>query len=103
MEEQNYQNYQPTPQGPVNSPSNGMAIAAMVLGICAVIFVFIFAPVGIILAVVGLVLSIMARKQSPSGMAIAGLVLNIVALAICAVAILACTACMASFAPFARF
>jgi hypothetical protein len=99
MEEQNYQNYQPAPP----SQSNGMAVAAMVLGICAVIFVFVLWFIGIILAIVGLVLSIMARKQSPSGMATAGLVLNIVALAICAIVVLACTACMASVAPFIRY
>lgn len=103
MEEQNYQNYQPAPpppSPPAQTPGNGMAIAGMVLGICSVVFVFIFAFAGIVMAVVGLVLSIMAGKQSPSGMATAGLVLNIVSLAICAVVILACTACVASVTPF---
>jgi uncharacterized membrane protein len=93
MEEQNTQNYQPAPAG----NQNGMAIAGMVLGICAVVFVFIFWILGIIMAIVGLVLSIMARKQNPSSMATAGLVLNIVALAITIVVVLACTACIASY------
>ena len=95
MEEQNIQNGQPAPRG----NQNGMAIAGMVLGICAVVFVVFFWFiwfVGIILGVVGLVLSIMARKQNPSGMATAGLILNIVALAITVVVVLACTACAAS-------
>ncbi len=101
MEEQNYQNApSPAPSAPQN---NGMAIAGMVLGICSVIFVFIFWIIGIILAVVGLILSIMARKQTPSGMATAGLVLNIVALAICAVVVLACTACLASVTPYINY
>ncbi len=103
MEEQNYQNYQPAPSSPSGSPNNGMAIAGMVLGICAVIFVFILWFLGIIMATVGLVLSIVARKQSPSSMATAGFVLNIVALAICVVVIMACTACIASMTPFLRY
>ncbi len=101
MEEQNNQNYQSAPAGGQN---NGLAIAGMVLGICSVVFVFIVWILGIIMAVVGLVLSIVARKQNPSSMATAGLVLNIVALAITVVVFLACTACVASIyntaAPF---
>ena len=99
MEEQNYQNIQITPPSPAGSQSNGLAISAMVLGILAVIFIFIFQIVGIILAIIGLILSIVAKKQGPSGMATAGLVLNIVALAICVIVMLACTACLASVAP----
>ena len=100
MEEQNYQNVQSTPPNPAGSQGNGLAIAAMVLGILAVIFIFVFAIVGIILAIIGLILSIVAKKQSPSGMATAGLVLNIIALGLCVIVMLACTACLASFAPY---
>ena len=94
MEEQYTQNTQPTP--PANQ--NGMAIAGMVLGICAVFFAIFFWFlwfISIILGVVGLVLSISARKQNLTGMATAGLVLNIVALAFSVVLVLACTACLA--------
>jgi predicted Co/Zn/Cd cation transporter (cation efflux family) len=95
MEEQNYQNTQPV-QTPPSGSENGLAIAGFVLGICAVVFIFLYAPIGIVMAIVGLVLSIMANKQSKSPMGTAGLVLNIVALALCVIVLLACTACIAA-------
>lgn len=94
MDEQNTPNYQPAPP----TTQNGMAIAGMVLGICAVFFAVVFWFlwfISIILGIVGLVLSITARKQQLTGIATAGLVLNIVALAFSVVLVLACTACLA--------
>ena len=49
--------------------------------------------VGIICAIVGIVLAVVAKKQNPSGLATAGLVLSIIALAICIISIIAVIAC----------
>lgn len=86
--------YQP-PVAPEQKPSNGLAIASLVLGILSIIMVFVYAWVGIICAIVGIVLAVVAKKQNPSGLATAGLVLSIIALAICIIAIIALIACAA--------
>ena len=80
--------YQP-PVAPEQKPSNGLAIAFLVLGILSIIMVFVYAWVGIICAIVGIVLAVVAKKQNPSGLATAGLVLSIIALAICIISIIA--------------
>jgi len=79
--------------------NNGKAIASLVLGILAVICVVFGqggAAVGIILGIVGLILGINAKKESDqnAGMATAGIVLSIIAIAICVLALVACLACM---------
>ncbi len=75
---------------------NGKAIASLVLGIVAVVCVFFGygALLGIVLGIVGLILGISAKKENPSGMATAGVVLSIIAIAICAVGFIACVACV---------
>ena len=78
---------------PEQKPSNGLAIASLVLGILSIIMVFVYAWVGIICAIVGIVLAVVAKKQNPSGLATAGLVLSIIALAICIISIIAVIAC----------
>lgn len=58
-------------------PSNGLAIASLVLGIISVLITWIplIGMLGTVLAVVGLVLGILAlQKPGGRGMAIAGLV-----------------------------
>lgn len=67
-------------------PSNGMAVAALVLGIVGVVFVFIFAPIAIILGILGVVFGIIGRnryKANPAvgrqGLATAGLICGIIA------------------------
>jgi hypothetical protein len=80
--------------------SNGKAIASLILGIISVVCIFFGygALLGIILAVIGLVLGISAKKTAPSGMATAGIVLSIIGLAACAIAFLACIACVGALA-----
>lgn len=111
-EQQNYQQYyqQYVQQGQPNNqqnrqqngqtPSNGKAIASLVLGIVALVCVFFgyTSLLGIILAIVGVVLGTAAKNEQPSGMATAGIVLSIIALGICAVAFLACIACAGALA-----
>lgn len=64
--------------------TNGMAVAGLVLGIVSIVFCWV--PfLGVILGVVGLILSVMGRKQclpGQTGMATAGLVLAIIGLCI---------------------
>lgn len=65
-----------------NKTNNGMAIAAMVCGIVSVVLCWL-SFVGLAAGIVGLVLSVMARKkvapgQNGSGMVTAGLVCSII-------------------------
>lgn len=66
------------------APSNGMAIAGFVLGLLG-LALFWFPFVGVVLAILGVILSGVAlagsrRSGSRSGLAIAGLILGLVAL-----------------------
>lgn len=63
-------------------PSAGMAIASMVLGICALLFSCCIPYLPFFLAVVAVILGglSLAKKQGGKGMAIAGLVCGIIAL-----------------------
>ena len=57
-----------------------MAVAALVVGICSIVFDFIFVWLGLILGIVAIILGVMARKQNPTdGKATAGLVCGIMA------------------------
>lgn len=79
-------------------PSNGKAVASLVLGIVAIASIFIPSIggfIGIVAAIVGLVLSIQAKKVQKSGMATAGMVLCIIAIAIDVLAIVACASLLA--------
>ncbi len=80
----------------MNNQTNGKAIASLVLGIvsCVCVFFGYGALLGIILGIVGLILGINARKEEPSGMATAGIVLCIIAVAVCALAFISCVACV---------
>ena len=79
----------------MENKTNGKAIAALVLGIFGILLSFwsaalIPAAVGIIVGIVGIVLGVQAKKEAPSGMATAGLVLSIVALALNVIFLIAC-------------
>lgn len=68
--------------------SNGLAIASMVLGIVSLILTCILPYVSWVLAIVGIVLAAIAKKKAKSGMATAGLVCSIIALAVWVVVII---------------
>ncbi|OQB25647.1 MAG: hypothetical protein BWY11_00255 [Firmicutes bacterium ADurb.Bin182] len=89
----------------MDNQTNGKAIASLILGILAAVFVFFasMAWVGIILGVIGLILGISANKESHSGMATAGIVLSIVSIAICAITFIACVACLSAIGNAATF
>lgn len=82
----------------MDNQNNGKSLASLVLGIISLVFIFFgtFAFIGMILAIVGLVLGIQAKKESPNdGKAKAGVILSIIGLALCAITSLACIACFA--------
>ncbi|NLP35113.1 MAG: hypothetical protein GX359_07960 [Clostridiales bacterium] len=84
--------------------SNGKATASLVLGIISLVFIFFgtYAFLGIILAIIGLILGIQAKKENPNdGKAKAGVVLSIIGLALCALTFLSCIACVGLIASLA--
>jgi len=91
------QQYQQQPQSP---PGKGMAIAAMVLGICGLALPFFgIWFIGLPAAIVGIILAVISKKKlssvgAPSGTATAGLVMSIIALAIGTIVTIACVACV---------
>lgn len=80
----------------LKNPSIGKAIASLVLGIVAVICVFwgwgasIGVILGGLLGFIGLIFGIKAKKESSSAIAQAGIVITIIAIAICGIGIWAC-------------
>ncbi len=77
----NYNNYAPNQYQQPQDNSRGLAIASLVLGIVS------FFCCGSVCSIVGIVLGVLSRKKKPTdnGMATAGIVLSIVALAIWAI------------------
>ncbi len=78
-------------------PGKGLAIASMVLGICSLVIPY----AGIVTAIVGLILGIKAKKQlsevgAPSGMAQAGIIMSIIAIAWSILVVVLCTVCAAT-------
>lgn len=69
----------------LKNPSNGKAIASLVLGVIAVICAFLGwgAFIGVILGLIGFILGMKAKKRSPSVMAQAGIIIAILAIIIC--------------------
>ena len=88
----------PPPPPPAPPQNDGMAVAALVLGICALVLPY----AGFAAGIVGLILGIMARKRlveagRPTGMATAGLIMSIVGLALWLIVIIwVCVACTAA-------
>ncbi len=80
--------------------NDGKAVASLVLGIISLVTIFTgtFAFIGIVLSVVGLILGLNSRKENPSGMATAGIVLSIISLVLTSLTVVACVACVGLFA-----
>ena len=85
-EEVTMEEYQQPGQGgqpgqPGQPGSNGMAIASLILGILSILAYCVF-YVGIVLAIVGLILGILARKENKADkLALAGVICSAVGLA----------------------
>lgn len=68
----------------------------MVLGIVSIVLIFFGAygaVFGLICGVIGIILSIKARNENPTGIATAGFVCSIIGTVLCAVSFVAC-ACL---------
>ena len=60
---------------------------ALVLGICSIVFDFIFGIVGLALGIIGIIFAVKARKnEAPNGMSTAGLVCSIIGIVLGALA-----------------
>lgn len=78
-----------------------MAVASLVLGICALVFPFIgLGWLSMLLGIVGLILGALGKKKNPEkkGIATAGLVMSIIAVALGLVSWIACAACVGGLA-----
>lgn len=79
-----------------------MAVASLVLGIISVIIGLFSAGslgwLGAILAIIGIILGAVAKKNAQGGMATAGLVLSIIGLVLCLILYIACVACIGGLA-----
>lgn len=78
------QPYQPPYAPPQKDKADGKSIASMVLGICSIAFCWV--PIlGLVAAVIGLVLGILARKNNKSGIGLAGIITSSLGLAACVI------------------
>lgn len=93
------------PQGPAEQPGKGLAIGSLVCGIVGLVFVWFgySALISLIAGIVGIILSVNAKKQGfIGGMNTAGLVMSIISAAlggivfIACVSVLGCAGCIAS-------
>lgn len=77
-----------------------MAVASLVLGICALVFPFIgLGWLSVLLGIVGLILGVLGRKnEEKRGMATAGMVMSIIAVGLGLIMWIACAACIGSLA-----
>ncbi len=68
------------------NPSNGSATVSLVLGILSLVFIFLFAPVGLVLGIIGIIMANKAKAIDPqNGSAKAGFVTSLIGLIICAI------------------
>lgn len=76
--------------------NNGKSVASLVLGIIGVVlgFLGLWGWTGAILGIIGLILGVLGRKENPTGMATAGIVLSIIAVALGLIMTIACYACV---------
>ncbi len=84
---------QPVGQVAPENPGQGLGIASMVLGICGLLGLCLCGCVSLVLAIIGLVLGFSGRRKSievdaPYSFATAGIVINIITLALCVVLII---------------
>ncbi len=76
-----------------------MAVTSLVLGICALVFPFIgLGWLSVLVGIVGIILGAIAKKKEPNGMATAGIVMSIIAVALGLIMWLACAACIGGLA-----
>lgn len=93
------------PQGPVQQPGKGLAVGSLVCGIVGLVFIWfgVSAIISLIAGIVGIILSVNAKKQGfIGGMNTAGLVMSIISAClggivfIACVSLVGCAGCVAS-------
>jgi len=85
--------YQQTYQQPGVEPGKNAAIAALVLGIVAVVFSYV-AILGLVAGIIGLIMASNAKKEGfTGGMATAGFICAIVGTILAALGTIACISC----------
>ena len=95
------QYYAPPPPPPPAAPDNkGKAVAALVIGIIALAFAWWgwVSLVGLVLSIVGLILSVGVRKENnpaTKGLATGGLICSIIALVFSSIFFISCAVCTA--------
>ena len=101
MQENNINPINPTE--PVNN-GKGFSIAALVLGIVAIVLAWFYMVniAALVCGIVGIILAVKGKKLAkaagaPTGIATAGLVLSIIGTIIAGIGFLACTICVACF------
>jgi hypothetical protein len=82
-----------------SSAGKGLSIASMVLGIVALVPIIPIPFSGTVVAIVGLILGVVGKKQlkdagAPTGMATAGIVMSIIALVLSVIVAIACASCI---------
>ena len=73
--------------------SDGLATAALVLGILSIVGAFVYNWVGMILGIIGIVLGAKARKACQTSKATAGFVCSIIGVILSAIALVCVLAC----------
>jgi hypothetical protein len=87
----------PGPSRPVKKGGNGLAITSMVLGILALVTVFVFWIIAPILAILGVIFGFIARAKNKSGMALAGIITSLISLVLVILLIVLIVVVFASF------
>ena len=92
-----YQQQPFMPQAPAAAPGNGLSIASLILALAALVVPY----AGIGCAVVGLILGILGKQKNkavgaPTGMAMAGIIISIITLAISVLIVVLCSVCAAA-------
>ena len=80
-----------------------MGVASLVLGIISLVWALLAAVFGgtwisALIGVIGIILGAVAKKQAPSGVATAGLVLSIIGTILSLLFVIACVACAGALA-----
>lgn len=77
------------PQKPQNNGTSGLAIASLVLGIVGLLLHFICLTfISVFLCILGFIFGLVSLRSSLKGMAVAGVILNSISLAICLIVFL---------------
>lgn len=70
-----------------------MEVAALIIGLASAGLIFVFPPLAVPPAIVGIIISTMARKNEKTPMSTAGLILSVTSLVLGAICGIVCTAC----------